>query len=58
MYVSAKEEIKLTVHAWWGAEMLAQSASSVQDVEALAKEAECALQVIVAQNTEEIARLT
>ena len=41
--MSAEEEIRQTVHAWRGTEMLAQSAISMQDVETLAKEAERAL---------------
>ena len=40
LYMSAEEEIRRTVHAWRGAEMPTQAAISVQDVEALAMEAE------------------
>ena len=43
LYMSPKEEIRRTVHAWRGAEMPAQSAVSVQDVEALARDAQRAL---------------
>lgn len=43
LYMSAEEEIRQTVHTWWGAEMPTQSAVSVQDVEALVREAKCAL---------------
>lgn len=45
LYMSAQEEIRRIVHAWRGVQMLAQSAILVQDVEALAREAERALQV-------------
>ena len=48
LYMSAKEEIRRTVPAWRGVDMLAQSAILVQDVETLVREAECALQVTAA----------
>ena len=41
--MSAEEEIRRTIHACHGAEMPKQSTVSVQDVEALAREAERAL---------------
>ena len=56
--MAAEEEIRRTVHAWRGAKMPAQAAVSVQDVEALARGAERALQEIAASTAEDIARLT
>ena len=58
LYMSAEEEIRRTMHAWRGAEMPAQAAVSVQDVEALARGAERALQDTTASITEDIAHLT
>ena len=43
LYMSAEEEMRQIVHAWRGAEMPTQSAVSMQDVEAIAREAERAL---------------
>ena len=56
--MSAEEEIRRTVHAWRGADMPAQSAVSVQDVEALARDAQRALQDTATSAAEDIARLT
>lgn len=58
VYMAVEEEIKRTVDAWWGAKMLAQFAVYVQDIEALVREAERALQETVAQILEDIALLT
>ena len=58
LYMSAEEEIRRTVHAWRGADMPAQSAVSVQDVEALARDAQRALQDTATSAAEDIARLT
>ena len=58
MYMSAEEEIRRTVHAWRGADMPAQSAVSVQDVEALARDAQRALQDTATSAAEDITRLT
>ena len=40
LYMSAEEEIRRTVHAWRGANMLAQSVVSAPEVEALARDAQ------------------
>ena len=58
LYMSAEEEIRRTVHAWRGADMPTQSAVSVQDVEALARDAQRALQDIATSAAEDIACLT
>ena len=58
LYMAIEEEIRHTVHAWRGSEMPAQAAVSVQDVEALARGAERALQETAASIAEDIARLT
>ena len=43
LYMFVEEEIRRIVNAWCGAEMPTQLAVSVQDVEAIARETECAL---------------
>ena len=58
LYLSAKEEIRWTVHVWWGTDMLAQSAISKENVEVMPREAECELQETAAHNPEGLARLT
>ena len=58
LYMSAEEEIRRTVHAWRGVDMPAQSTVSMQDVEALARDAQRALQDTATSAVEDIARLT
>ena len=58
VYMSAEEEVRRTVHAWRGAAMPAQTAVTVQDVQALSMEAQRALQDIAASTTQDIAKLT
>lgn len=53
LHLSTKEEIRWTMHAGRGTEMLAQSVVSMQDVEA-----ECTLQEMAAPTAEDIALLT
>ena len=55
LYMSAEEEIRRTVHAWRGADMPAQLVVSVQDVEALARDVQRALQDTTSSAVEDIA---
>ena len=55
LYMS-EERVRRTMHAWRG-EMLVQTAVTIEDVEALALEAERALQATAAQSTMGIAYL-
>ena len=43
LYMATEEHVRRTMHAWRGAELLAQTIVLVKDVEALAKEVERAL---------------
>ena len=58
VYMSAEEEVRRTVHAWRGAAMPAQTAVTVQDVQALSMEAQRALQDTAASTAQNIAKLT
>ena len=58
LYLSTEEEIRQTVHVLRGANMLALSTISRQDVEVMAREAERALQETIVHIVEELARLT